>query len=84
MARAYLPPGGRFTAVDPVFEDGRPLIAQWLAKLDSGERVRTAPPYAALIASAFECCDGRATTFCKYRTLIASVRRRHFEDMLVH
>jgi len=56
MARGYLAPGGRFIAVDPVFEDGQPPIARWLAKLDSGKCVRTAPQYAALIASAFECC----------------------------
>lgn len=65
MARRYLAADGRFVAVDPVFEPGQALIAHWLAKLDSGQCVRTAPQYAELVKGGF----GNSTTTVRHDLL---------------
>ena len=57
LAREYLAPGGRFFAIDPVFADGQPKIARWLAANDSGRCVRTASAYRNLVAPAFGNCE---------------------------
>lgn len=53
LARSYLAPGGRFIALDPVFEDGQHAIARWLAAGDSGQNVRGEQGYADLVRPAF-------------------------------
>ena len=56
-ARAALKPSGRLVAVDPVFEEGQHWIARRLAQADSGQCVRQASAYKALIESAFSSCE---------------------------
>ncbi|MBO6900910.1 MAG: class I SAM-dependent methyltransferase [Rhizobiaceae bacterium] len=53
LARTYLKPGGRFLAIDPVFEERQNPIAWLLAKLDSGEHVRYAAGYQRVIENGF-------------------------------
>lgn len=57
LARSYLKPGGRFVAVDPVFEDGQPAIARWLAAADSGQNVRYEAGYRDLVGAVFGRCE---------------------------
>lgn len=56
LARDYLSPGGRLITVDPVFADGQSIFARQLARADSGQCVRTAQGYGALLEMAFEDC----------------------------
>lgn len=53
LARAYLKPGGRFFAIDPVFEERQNPIAWLLAKLDSGQHVRDAAGYRSVLEKDF-------------------------------
>ena len=57
LARGYLAPGGRFIAVDPVFEDGQPMVARWLAAADSGQNVRYEAGYRDLVGAVFGRCE---------------------------
>ena len=57
FARAALKPTGRLVTVDPVFEDGQHWIARRLAEADSGQCVRHATAYRALVLSDFPHCN---------------------------
>lgn len=57
LAHGYLRPGGRFVAVDPVFDDAQHAIARWLAAADSGRFVRRASGYGQLVGAEFPDCQ---------------------------
>ena len=57
-AARVLRPGGRLVTMDPVFADGQPRVARFLASRDRGQNVRNIEGYTALARTGFAQVDG--------------------------
>lgn len=57
-----LEPAGAFVSVDPVYHDGQNPFARWMNNRDSGQNIRRAPQYEALVAPHFGRTDATLCT----------------------